>query len=177
MEFKKFNHGALKAYEKWLKERHHVDVVVHDPPELEQYTSLLSGTADAIVESKRGASWPIMVKFIWQPSYGEVRTVEEIAKGRGENFYLQQDSNGIWSVKQFSPVYFSCQNIMMMHGYDTMDLICFSERNGSILVVTVPLEKEHYFANLESVHDFVQAGGASAFCMEEPKCMPTYGKD
>ena len=127
------------------------------PQELPEFAAMLAGTPDAIITNPANKkSWPVFVKHVWQPDTGKAQTVEEIAKKRN-NFYLEQ-VDGRWVVKHYSPVNFACQNIMKLYGFEKMDLICYSERSDSVLIVSVPFDRSFFSCCLQSVLDLLQQG-------------------
>jgi hypothetical protein len=160
-QFRKFNQDALDAYVQWVKENHEVELKMQDVPDIPSFAQMLSGTPDAIAENPNGGAWPVMVKTVWQSTRSQLKSIEELA-GTRNNFYLEKQ-NGKWKVKPSSTVYYACQNIMMMYGYENMDLICYSEHNKDLLIVGVELDKQDFILCLESLKDFLQQGAAFFF--------------
>lgn len=157
-QFRKFNQDALDAYVQWVKENHGVELQLNDVPELPCFAQMLLGTPDAIAENPQGGAWPVFVKTVWQPTNGKLKSIEELAATRSK-FYLEKQE-GKWKVKPFTPVYYACQNIMMLYGFKNMDLLCYSEHNKDLLIVGVELDKEDYHACMKSLKDFLQQGTA-----------------
>lgn len=150
-----FNNDALQAYTQWIKTTHGVVTTIIDVPELPIVCSMLAGAADAMIKNRNNEVWPVLVKKVYQSQYSDIKTVAEIAESRGDNFYLVKDNDGKWRVKKNTQVYFACQNILMCHDYESMDLIVYNERNNDLLVVSVTVDPRTFKANVAALKNFL----------------------
>lgn len=153
--FRKFNQDALDAYVTWVKNSHQTVITLIDVPPMPPFVQMLAGTPDAFAADKKGNSWPVMVKKIWQSAFQEPKTVEQIAHSR-DNFYIEQGQDNGWRVRKDTALYFACQNITMVYGSRGMDLILFNERNNDILVVNFVPDVDAFKANVTALEEFLR---------------------
>lgn len=159
MAFRNFNQDALDTYVQWVNDVHRVQLTLKEVPVLPPFASILAGSADAIAEDPKGVQWPVLVKKVWQSNYGEPKTIPDIINSR-ENFYVHKDkSTKKYYVLQNTAVYFMCQNILLTHGKESMDLILFTERNNDMLVVRVCADSQNYKTQSMFLKDFLHSKG------------------
>jgi hypothetical protein len=160
-EFRKFSQDALDSYAHWLHENHGVEVTFEDPPEKPECALMLAGHVDSVVVNQANKNhWLVVVKQLYQSPQSKPRCINDIAASR-ESFYATKTASGDWVLKNDTPIYYICQNVLKLFGYERLDLVVYNARNDDILVVPVHFEQREFFERLEMLNKLVNAGNDS----------------
>lgn len=165
-EMKKFYSDAQDEYINWLQEKCETEVSVIEPPEYHDYTTMLSGRADAFILMNE-QTWPVMYKSIYQNPNAETRSLEDIINSR-PNSYIEQNDKGEWKVKKGTDVWAQCNNICLITKCKAMVLVVYSQRDSTFIPIEVKFNAHAYKLNFAHLNEYVNEA-ASKLSMTKQK--------